>query len=95
MIGEKSPLHSMTPRRFQNFRKIVRASAQFRHGFAGEPASYKLQTFIHYRTLLPRHSPLPKKGKSVTHVSGPICHLCLGSLIGLPDRRVLQDIQSK
>ena len=33
------------------------------------PASYKLQTFIHYRTLLPRHHSLPKKGKK--------CNLCV------------------
>src|SRR6266581_2699439 len=53
---------------------------EFRHWLAGEPASHKLQSFIHYRTLLPRHSLLPKKGKSVTYVSGTICYLCLGSL---------------
>src|SRR6266705_3121956 len=56
---------------------------EFRHWLAGEPASHKLQSFIHYRTLLPRHSLLPKKGKSVTYVSGTICYLCLGSLKGL------------
>src|SRR6266516_2830 len=57
---------------------------EFRHWLAGEPASHKLQSFIHYRTLLPRHSLLPKKGKSVTYVSGTICYLCLGSLKPLP-----------
>src|SRR6266403_1014946 len=45
------------------------------------PASHKLQTLIHYRTLLPRHHSLPKRGKSVTYVSGTICHLCVGSLM--------------
>src|SRR5262250_1686594 len=29
--------------------------AQFRHGFTREPPSHKLQSFIHHRTLLPRH----------------------------------------
>ena len=47
----------------------------------GSPASHKLKPFVHHRTLLPRHHFLPKKGKSVTHVSGTICYLCLGSLI--------------
>src|SRR5260370_28546709 len=55
---------------------------EFGHRLAREPASHKLQTFIHHRTLLPRHHFLPqKKGKSVTYVSGTICHLCLRSLI--------------
>jgi hypothetical protein len=38
------------------------------------------QAFVHYRTLLPRHPHLPRKGNGVTHVSGTICHLCLGPL---------------
>src|SRR5215470_5083043 len=29
--------------------------AQFRHGFTCQPPSHKLQSFIHDRTLLPRH----------------------------------------
>src|ERR1700731_2595014 len=33
------------------------------------PASHKLQSFIHYRTLLPRHHSLPSKGRK--------CHLCV------------------
>src|SRR5260370_8758768 len=53
---------------------------EFRHWLPGDPASHKLKSFIHDRTLLPRHSLLPKRGKSVTYVSGTICHLCLGSL---------------
>src|SRR5450432_4515251 len=56
-------------------------SAEFRHGLAGEPASHKLKSFVHHRTLLPRHlTSSHKKGKSVTHVSGTICYLCLRSL---------------
>src|SRR5215467_415684 len=29
--------------------------AQFRHGFTRQPPSHKLHSFIHHRTLLPRH----------------------------------------
>src|SRR5215468_8671472 len=29
--------------------------AQFRHGLTRQPSSHKLQSFIHNRTLLPRH----------------------------------------
>jgi ribonuclease BN (tRNA processing enzyme) len=44
-------------------------------------ASHKLKSFVHHRTLLPRHPHFPpKKEKSVTHVSGTICYLCFGSL---------------
>jgi hypothetical protein len=43
--------------------------------------SHKLQSLIHYRTLLPRHHFLPEKGKSVIYVSGTICHPCVGSLM--------------
>src|SRR5882757_1554879 len=43
--------------------------AKFRHGLAGEPASHKLQPFIHYRTLLPRHHSLPFTRRK--------CHLCV------------------
>jgi hypothetical protein len=35
----------------------------------GSPASHKLQSFIHYRTLLPRHKSLP--------VTGRKCHPCV------------------
>src|SRR6202158_5736076 len=54
--------------------------AKFRHRFAAYPASHKLQSFIHYRTLLPRHNSLPLRGESVTYVSGTMCYLCLRSL---------------
>src|SRR5580704_2762097 len=43
--------------------------AKFCHPLAGEPASHKLQSFVHYRTLLPRHHSLPKKGRK--------CNLCV------------------
>src|SRR5260370_15775889 len=59
-------------------------SAEFRHRLAGEPASHKLQSLVHHRTLLPPHHSLPKRGKSVTYVSGTICHLCVGSLKDAP-----------
>ena len=50
------------------------------HRFAVQQLSDKPQAFVHYRTLLPRHPHLPPKGNGVTHVSGTICHLCLGPL---------------
>src|SRR5215469_6478728 len=51
------------------------------HRFAVQQLSDKPQAFVHYRTLLPRHPHLPRKGNGVTHVSGTICHLCLGPLM--------------
>jgi hypothetical protein len=47
----------------------------------GSPASHKPQSFIHHRTLPPRHHSLPIQGGSVTHVSGTICYLCLRPLM--------------
>jgi hypothetical protein len=35
-------------------------AAELGHRFAGYPSSHKLQPFVHHRTLLPRHQPLPK-----------------------------------
>src|SRR6516225_6655256 len=45
--------------------------AQFRHRLARDPATHKLNSFVHNRTFLPRHSlpPLFKKGKK--------CNPCL------------------
>src|SRR6516162_10520104 len=45
--------------------------AQFRHRLARNPATHKLNSFVHNRTFLPRHSlpPLFKKGKK--------CNPCL------------------
>src|ERR1700731_3281408 len=57
--------------------------AKFRHPLAGGRGSHKLQSLIHYRTLLPRHRSLPLRGESVTHVSGTMCYLCLRSLTPL------------
>src|SRR5207245_10286958 len=37
------------------FARNPELSAQFRHGFTRQPSSHKLQSFIHNRTLLPRH----------------------------------------
>jgi retron-type reverse transcriptase len=53
------------------------------HRFAVQQLSDKPQAFVHYQTLLPRHPHLPPKGNRVTHVSGTICHLCLGPLTQL------------
>src|SRR6266404_1955416 len=50
------------------------------HRFAVQQPSDKPQALVHHRTLLPRHPRLPRKGEGVTHVSGTICHLCLGPL---------------
>jgi hypothetical protein len=47
------------------FARDAKLSAKFRHRFAGQSASHKLMSLIHDRTLLPRHSLLPKRGKSV------------------------------
>src|SRR5215469_14552769 len=55
--------------------------AKFSHRLAGKPPRHKLKSLSHHRTLLPRHHFLPKRGKSVTHVSGTICYLCLRPLI--------------
>src|ERR1700675_3865152 len=43
--------------------------AKFRHPLPGGPGSHKLQSFIHDRTLLPRHHSLPSTGRK--------CHLCV------------------
>src|ERR1700683_3375216 len=48
--------------------------------------SHKLQSFIHCRTLLPRHHSLPFTGKSVTYVSGTMCYLCLRPLTHVSGR---------
>src|SRR5215468_4191325 len=34
-------------------------SAKFRHRLTGQPASHKLHSLVHHRTLLPRHHSLP------------------------------------
>ena len=39
--------------------------AKLRHRLASWPASYKLQPFIHHRTLLPWHHFLPQKKERV------------------------------
>jgi hypothetical protein len=49
-------------------------------------AGRQMQALLHNRTLLPRHPRLPANGKGVTHVSGTICHLCLGPLTCLKAR---------
>ena len=56
------------------------AAAGGDEGVAVQQLSDKPQAFVHYRTLLPRHPHLPRKRNGVTHVSGTICHLCLGPL---------------
>src|SRR4029078_2351552 len=61
--------------------------ADLGHALAVEQAGHKAQAFFHHRTRFPRHPHLPpKKAKSVTHVSGTKCHLCLRPLSRLPLR---------
>ena len=60
-------------------------SAHCRHLLALQKASHKTQTFVHHRTLFPRHRhlrPWLTRAGGVTHVSGTKRHLCLGSLTG-------------
>src|SRR6267143_4964239 len=54
-------------------------STESRHFLPVQQAGHKANTFIHNRTLLPRHHS-PLKGKSVTHVSGTNCHPCVRRL---------------
>jgi hypothetical protein len=46
------------------------------------PRNGRPDSFVHHRTFLPWHPhvPPPCRGKSVTHVSGTFCYLCLGSV---------------
>src|SRR5436309_7884823 len=41
-------------------------AAQLRHRLTSESASHELESFIHYRTLLPRHPLPPRKRKKVS-----------------------------
>jgi hypothetical protein len=51
------------------------------HGLPVQQAGDKAKALFHHRTRFPRHPHLPPaKAKSVTHVSGTKCHLCLGPL---------------
>jgi len=50
-----------------------------RHSVMVRPGHMGDYTFIHYRTLLPRHD----WRKSATYVSGPICYRCLKLLTSL------------
>src|SRR3979409_2694222 len=55
--------------------------ADVRHGFPVQQAGDEAKALFHHRTRFPRHPHLPPaKAKSVTHVSGTKCHLCLGPL---------------
>ena len=64
-------------------------AADLAHRFAVQQLGDKPQALVHHRTLLPRHPHLPREGESVTHVSGTICHLCLGPLKGLQTLQAL------
>jgi hypothetical protein len=55
-------------------------------GSPASPSTHKLKSFLHDRTLLPRHPHFhPKRQESVTHVSGTICTYVSGRSAG--DRR--------
>src|ERR1700740_1999143 len=60
--------------------------AKFRHAFASEPPSHKLQSLIHHRTLLPRHSLPPQKGKKcnpcVRYNLLPMCRVAHHAVAG-------------
>jgi hypothetical protein len=53
-----------------SFAGNAEAAAHLGHWFAVQEAGDKSQTFVHDRTLFPRHPHPPQKTKSVTHVSG-------------------------
>jgi hypothetical protein len=49
-------------------------------GVTGRPEKFFLGKLVHHRTLLPWHYlSAPFGPKSVTHVSGTFCYLCLGT----------------
>src|SRR5690606_6945492 len=50
------------------------------HPLAIQNAQQETKTFLHHRTLSPRHRHLPGRGESVTHVSGTKRHLSVGTL---------------
>ena len=59
----------------------LKLAAQCGHAFAVFEPNDKSYAFVHNRTFPPWHFTRPPyRGKSVTHVSGTICYLCLGSL---------------
>src|SRR5690348_4451037 len=82
-----------------SFTGDAKLPAKFRHAFASEPPSHKLQSLIHHRTLLPRHSLPPQKGKKcnpcVRYNLLPMCRVAHCSLSeNLPDsirRHSIQD----
>jgi hypothetical protein len=51
-------------------------SSQHRHLLAFQHPGHKLQSFVHFGTLLPRHFGVSQKPESVTYVSGMMCNLC-------------------
>src|SRR5690348_3063099 len=66
-----------------SFTGDAKLPAKCRHAFASEPPSHKLQSLIHHRTLLPRHSLPPQKGKKcnpcVRYNLLPMCRVAHGS----------------
>lgn len=54
-------------------------SADVGHRLTIEQSRDEAEAFVHDGPFLPRHQHPPQKAKSVTHVSGTTCHLCLGT----------------
>src|ERR1700730_13619523 len=54
-------------------------STQRGHALAVFEPNHEAYAFVHNRTFLPWHPtfPPPSRGKSVTHVSGTFCYLCV------------------
>lgn len=59
--------------------RYAEVPAHLAHPFALQQSGDKTKTFLHDRSLSPRHQHLPPKAKSVTHVSGTKRHLYLRS----------------
>ena len=57
----------------------LKLAAQGGHALAVFEPNHESYAFVHNRTFLPWHPtlPPPSRGKSVTHVSGTFCYLCV------------------
>src|SRR5580693_2531335 len=56
----------------------LKLAAQRGHAFAVLEPNHESYAFVHNRTFLPWHPTRPpSRGKSVTHVSGTFCYLCV------------------
>src|SRR5271154_1579385 len=61
-----------------SFARDLKLAAQSRHALAILQSNHETYSFVHNRTFLPWHPPFPpSRRKSVTHVSGTFCYLCV------------------